>query len=124
MHLGRIREGRCWVAVDEDDIPVGFLSAEMVVERELHIHEMSVASMFQGRILGRTLIQTAVEWAATKHLAALTLTTFLDVPWNAPFYSRLVRRFLGTTPIGDVPKWLRDSEFRSTNRVGFTESLY
>jgi GNAT superfamily N-acetyltransferase len=89
MHLGRIRKGTCWVAVDEDDIPIGFLSAERVAERELHIHEISVASIFQGRGLGRALIQAAVEWAATKRLAALTLTTFRDVPWNAPFYSRL-----------------------------------
>jgi hypothetical protein len=25
----------------------------------------------------------------THHLVALTLTTFHDVPWNAPFYSRV-----------------------------------
>jgi hypothetical protein len=36
----------------------------------------------------------------------------------------LVQRFLGTTPIGYVAEGLRDSELRSTHRVGFTESLY
>ncbi|MGO9907868.1 MAG: hypothetical protein ACLPY3_19445 [Solirubrobacteraceae bacterium] len=27
--------------------------------------------------------------AAAKHQLALTLTTFRDVPWNAPYYARL-----------------------------------
>jgi len=31
----------------------------------------------------------ADEWAETKRLAGLTLTTFAEVPWNAPYYDRL-----------------------------------
>jgi GNAT superfamily N-acetyltransferase len=87
VHLRRIRGGTCWVAVDEYDLPVGFLSAEAATERELHIYEMSVAERFQRHGLGRALLATAIEWAAAHHLAALTLTTFRDVPWNAPFYA-------------------------------------
>jgi GNAT superfamily N-acetyltransferase len=89
VHLGCIRGGTCWVAVDEHDAPVGFLSAEAVAERELHIHEMSVSEAFQGYGIGRALLGAAIEWTMTHHLAALTLTTFRDVPWNAPFYSRI-----------------------------------
>jgi GNAT superfamily N-acetyltransferase len=89
VHLGCIRGGTCWVAVDEHDDAVGFLSAEAVGGRELHIHEMSVSEALQGHGIGRALLETAIEWAVTHHLAALTLTTFHDVPWNAPFYSRV-----------------------------------
>lgn len=88
-HISCIRKGTCWVAVDEHDTPVGFLSAESVAERQLHIHEMSVAETFQGHGVGRALLRAAIEWAVAHHLAALTLTTFRDVPWNAPFYGRL-----------------------------------
>jgi len=35
------------------------------------------------------LIDTAAAWAAQQHLAALTLTTYAHVPWNAPYYERL-----------------------------------
>src|SRR3984885_11640401 len=56
VHLGCIRGGTCWVAVDEHDDPVGFLSAEAVAERELHIHEMSVSETFQGHGIGRALL--------------------------------------------------------------------
>lgn len=77
------------MAVDEHDTPVGFLSAEAVAERELHIYEMSVAETFQGHGVGRALLKAVIEWATAHHLAALTLTTFRDVPWNAPFYNGL-----------------------------------
>jgi GNAT superfamily N-acetyltransferase len=89
LHLDCIRGGTCWVAVDEHDIPVGFLSAAAVAERELHIHEMSVSEGFQGHGIGRALLEAAIQWATIHRLTALTLTTFRAVPWNAPFYSRM-----------------------------------
>jgi GNAT superfamily N-acetyltransferase len=89
VHLGRIRGGTCWIAVDEHDTPIGFLSAEAIAECELHIYEMSVTETLQGHGVGRALLTAAIEWASAHHLTALTLTTFRDVPWNAPFYSRL-----------------------------------
>lgn len=61
------------------------LSAETVADRELHIYEMSVVDTCQGLGLGRALVQAAINWAVANHLAALTLTTFRDVPWNAPY---------------------------------------
>lgn len=88
IHLACIHGGTCWVAVDEHDTPVGFLSAEAITERELHVHEMSVSATFQGHGIGRALLEAAIEWAVVHQFAALTLTTFRDVPWNAPFYSR------------------------------------
>jgi GNAT superfamily N-acetyltransferase len=89
------------VAVDEHDVPIGFLTAEAVAERELHIHEMSVGEAFQGQGIGRALLEEAIEWVATHHLAALTLTTFHDVPWNAPFYSRIGFEVLGVSDLDE-----------------------
>jgi GNAT superfamily N-acetyltransferase len=99
VHLGCIRGGTCWVAVNEHDILVGFLSAEAIAEHELHIHEMSVSEAFQGQGIGRALLEATIEWAVTHRLAALTLTTFRDVPWNAPFYSRLGFEVLSTSSL-------------------------
>jgi GNAT superfamily N-acetyltransferase len=101
VHLGCIRGGTCWVAVNEHDAPVGFLSAEAVAERELHIHEMSVSEAFQGQGIGRALLGAAIGWAAAHRFAALTLTTFLDVPWNAPFYSRIGFEVLGASDLDE-----------------------
>lgn len=78
----------CWVVVDERGQPQGFLSSESVGD-DLHIHEVSVAQPLQGQGWGRRLVETAMGHARARHLRAVTLTTFLQVPWNAPFYRRL-----------------------------------
>jgi GNAT superfamily N-acetyltransferase len=92
-HLECIAGGTNWTAVTEGDRPVGFLSAE-VAEHELHIAEISVDHLHQGFGIGRKLIQHALAEAAARGLAAVTLTTFRTIPWNAPFYERLGFRML------------------------------
>lgn len=54
-----------------------------------HITEVSVAERFQQRGIGRALIKAGEDWALDQGFSAVTLTTFRDVPWNAPFYSSL-----------------------------------
>jgi hypothetical protein len=46
--------------------------------------------------LGRALIEQSASWASARDLHALTLTTYLDVPWNGPYYERLGFRYLTT----------------------------
>lgn len=43
----------------------------------------------QRRSIGKNLIEAARKWARANNFEAVTLTTFGDVPWNAPFYQRL-----------------------------------
>jgi GNAT superfamily N-acetyltransferase len=38
--------------------------------------------------LGRVLLDHACEWARGNGLKAVTLTTFANIPWNAPNYER------------------------------------
>ncbi|MDH0649812.1 GNAT family N-acetyltransferase [Pseudomonas sp. GD03858] len=86
-HQAFISEGCSWVAVDAQDRPVGFLCAT-VTDTALHIQELSVAQDAQGQGLGRRLLDQARQAAQQHGLRWLTLTTFADVPWNAPFYER------------------------------------
>lgn len=85
-HQQLIVQSTCWVIVDIDGQPQGFLSAERQGDA-LHIYEVSVA--LQGQGLGRKLMETAMDYAQSNQLRAVTLTTFKQVPWNAPFYARL-----------------------------------
>jgi len=87
-HRRAIAQGTCWVAVDALDRPIGFLSAE-VFSNELHIWELSVLYERQRAGLGRRLVQRSIDHAKSRHLSAITLTTFRDVPWNELFYMRL-----------------------------------
>ena len=67
---------------------VGFLNAE-VLNHELHIWELSVHGDWQRRGAGTQLLRSAYQYALETGLAALTLTTFKDVPWCAPAYAKL-----------------------------------
>lgn len=87
-HQRYIALGTEWVALDEKQNLVGFLAAE-IVNRDLHIWEIAVREDFQNRGIGRQLIDAATAFAQEQHLESLTLTTFENVPWNAPWYSRL-----------------------------------
>jgi GNAT superfamily N-acetyltransferase len=78
--------GHAWVAVD--DVPVAYLVAEPV-DGALHVEQVSVHPRAARRGVGRALLDHAAGAAAGEGLAALTLTTFTEVPWNAPYYERL-----------------------------------
>ncbi|MGH3974998.1 MAG: GNAT family N-acetyltransferase [Pseudonocardiaceae bacterium] len=81
-------EDRAWVVVDDGDIPIAYLLLD-VVDGNAHIEQISVHPDHARQGLGRTLLDTAASWAQERGLAALTLTTYADVPWNAPYYLRL-----------------------------------
>lgn len=82
-----IRKGHSLVAHVGETL-AGFIVAERF-SRELHIWEMDVAPQFQRRGIGAGLVRAAQIDARNTGIAALTLTTFRDVAWNAPFYARL-----------------------------------
>ncbi len=67
---------------------VGFLVNEPF-SRELHIWEMDVHPDFQERGIGAGLLRACLIDARNSGYRAVTLTTFRDVAWNAPFYARL-----------------------------------
>jgi GNAT superfamily N-acetyltransferase len=82
------REGKAWVATDSGDRPVAYLLVDEV-DRHAHIEQVTVHPLYARRGLGRDLIGEAARWAAAQRLDGLTLTTFENVPWNAPYYARL-----------------------------------
>ncbi len=85
-HAKIIAMGRSLTAVVDDEV-VGFAEAG-AVRRELHLHELSVARTHQGRGIGATLLGALKIDAHNSGFRAITLNTFRDVPWNAPFYAR------------------------------------
>lgn len=98
----RQRAGHLWV-VDEGAGPVGYLMVDLV-DGNAHIEQISVLESSARRGLGRMLIEHTAGWAASRGYPALTLTTFRDVPWNAPFYRRAGFRDL---PVAEETPGLR-----------------
>ncbi|MFC8506716.1 GNAT family N-acetyltransferase [Streptomyces sp. NPDC057411] len=85
---GYRRAGRAWVAVDAADRPVAYLLSD-TVDGAAHIEQVSVHPDAARRGVGRALIEHLAAAAREQGLTALTLTTFTEVPWNAPYYTRL-----------------------------------
>lgn len=94
-HRAFIGKGHCLVASAGADI-VGFLTSQPF-RRELHIWEMSVHPTFQQRGIGAGLLRACMIDARNSGFSAITLTTFRDVAWNAPFYKKL-----GFTKVDDL----------------------
>ncbi|MGW9378339.1 GNAT family N-acetyltransferase [Streptomyces albidoflavus] len=99
-----VRAGLAWVAADEADRPVAYLIAERV-DGNLHVEQVTVRPESARRGIGRALLDHAVGRARSEGAAALTLTTFTEVPWNAPYYVRCGFRVLAE---GELTPGLRE----------------
>lgn len=91
--------GLLWVARDAAGSPVGFALVELL-DGEPHLEEIDVDPAHGRRGLGRALLEAVLAWTRGAGHAGLTLTTFRDVAWNAPFYARMGFRVLGPDEIG------------------------
>jgi GNAT superfamily N-acetyltransferase len=91
--------GLLWVARTASGEPVGFALLELV-DGAVHLEEIDVDPAHGRRGIGRALLDAVVAWAEQAGHPAVTLTTFRDIPWNAPFYARAGFRVLGMGELG------------------------
>lgn len=77
-----------WVAVENDNVPIGF-AACYALDGFFYLHEISVASEFQGRGIGRRLMYAIEDHARDESYPYIGLITFRDIRWNGPFYKSL-----------------------------------
>lgn len=91
--------GACaaWVAEDDGRV-VGFLVAEEL-DGAAHVEEVAVHTDAGGRGHATALLDAVATWALERGSAAVTLTTFRDVPFNRPFYERRGFRVLADDEI-------------------------
>ncbi len=86
---------RVWVMGAPDGGIVGFAIAHPL-DGGIHLHELDVHPDHARRGLGARLIWAVAAWAVGTDARAVTLLTFRDIPWNAPYYARL-----GFVPLAD-----------------------
>jgi GNAT superfamily N-acetyltransferase len=109
MLADRQQAGRLWVAATDADEPAAYLMAD-VIDGCLHVEQVSVHPGHARRGLGRALLDHAAGQAAADGIAALTLTTFAHVPWNAPYYTRCGFRVLDDTEVTAGLRAIRQRE--------------
>lgn len=99
------------VFVAEEEAIVGF-AVITEIDGQAYLKEISVRRAASGKGVGRALLEHAVSWVAARY-RWMVLTTFADLPFNAPFYRKA--GFQEFTPDGDWPelKALRIEEHRA-----------
>lgn len=98
--------GRAFVD-EREGTQVGYLITE-IVDGCAHIEQVSVLPRMRGRRIGERLVEHLAGWARDRRLPALTLTTYRDVPWNGPYWTRLGFREL--VELGPGLRAIRDAE--------------
>lgn len=66
--------------------PVGFAWLDEV-DGLAHLQELAVIPRRMRAGIGGRLLERACAWASAERYPAITLTTYADVPWNAPWYA-------------------------------------
>jgi len=103
-----IAERRAFVCEAQAGIAGFVLMGE--VDGNGHLFQVSVRAGLQRRGVGRLLIAAGEQWAREQGHRAVTLTTFRDVPWNAPAYARLGYAFMDGGTAGPMLSDILDNE--------------
>jgi GNAT superfamily N-acetyltransferase len=87
-HAKRAEKARTVATLVAGRPPVGFIRLERV-DGHTHIGQLSVMPECGGLGIGGNLMEAGCRFAEELEHPLITLTTFVDVPFNAPWYRRL-----------------------------------
>ena len=105
-----IDNASAWVAVAAGTGTVlGYALASMV-DDEGHLDQVSVAGDAGRRGIGTALVEQVCAWSVAHGAASVTLTTFRDVPFNAPYYRTIGFADVGEAECGPELRAVRDTE--------------
>ncbi len=90
----RIADDGLLVATDGDEL-AAFVMFRTVEDRA-YVEQIDVLPVHEGRRIGAALLDVVSGRARKAGLKGLSLSTFKEVPWNAPYY-----RWLGFTDVAD-----------------------
>jgi ribosomal protein S18 acetylase RimI-like enzyme len=91
------------------DPPAGFAHA-LLIDGAVHLEQLAVEPALGRRGIGTALVEAVCAEAAARGHDRVSLCTYADVPWNAPFYRRL--GFREVTLLEPYQERLRDTERR------------
>jgi GNAT superfamily N-acetyltransferase len=101
--------GRLWVSAASGGEIVGF-ALVMDIEGYAHLDELDVLPLHGDRGIGSALLAGVCSWAKDTGYPAVTLRTFRDVQWNAPFYQRRGFRVVDSAALSTAHLGLEASE--------------
>lgn len=115
--------GLLWIAVGAGEV-IGFAMAKEEAGL-LHLAEVAVHPDHGRRGVGTQLVRAVIRQAVERRLGGVTLTTFCDLPFNAPFYAKLGFRILDPAELSPMLRDILAEEARlgMTNRVAMRYSI-
>lgn len=97
-----------FVLIAEDDgAPIGFAHV-VEIDGSAHLDQLSVVPSAGRQGYGRMLLTAALDEARERGHSRVTLRTYAEVPWNAPFYASC--GFLESIPETPFLRGLVDAE--------------
>ncbi len=85
MSIAELRGAQAVFVIDN---PIaGFICLDRL-DGMAHLAQIAVLPTRTGEGLGTALIAAGIEWARSRGYSGMILTTYRDVPWNAPYYER------------------------------------
>ncbi|AXL12510.1 GNAT family N-acetyltransferase [Microbacterium foliorum] len=93
----------------DDSSPVGFVHV-LDAEGHAHLEQLSVLPSAGRRGHGRRLVEAALAEARERGYTRVSLRTYAEIPWNAPFYASC--GFLESIPETSFQRALVDTEAR------------
>jgi GNAT superfamily N-acetyltransferase len=112
--------GNLFVARDRKGLPAGFVLTSLRGDT-LYLDQVSVHPGHGRRGLGAALIRRVFQDAEDRGLKTVTLSTFRDLPWNAPFYRTLGFREL---PRKQMTDWMLEIEARQAEVMDVTKRCF
>ncbi|HEY0094433.1 MAG TPA: GNAT family N-acetyltransferase [Archangium sp.] len=106
------RHGGVWVAATAQGSLAAFTLCKEV-DGAAYIAELDVHPAHARQGLGRALFEVVKRQARERGYRAMRLTTFRDVPWNAPNYERWGFRVMRDDEVGPGLRAIRERETRA-----------
>ena len=110
------RSGGLWVAESSPGDVVGF-ALVLPLGGCVHLDELDVLPSHSRRGVWSALLHAVCAWADHANHLGVTLSTFRDVPWNAPFYTRRGFRMVDAADLSEDHVRLVEAERQSGLRM-------
>lgn len=104
--------------------PLGFVAA-YPLDDCLYVASLFVRLDAQGQGVGTTLLEAVMGWAKEVSGGRVTLQTFVDVPWNRPWYERRGFRVVDVAGLGEehVKNWEEAKESWERDAKGWSRCV-
>ena len=114
-----LNAGMVLVATHEDTA-IGFALCQ-IFGTYLYLHQLSVAPEHGRKGIGRELVQRVFLLAENNKCHSVALSTFREVPWNAPFYASLGFKEL---PAKKRAAWMLEIEQEQSKTLDITKRCF